>query len=215
MLCPEKNEMVVTVKVIEVVSRVTVLVDISEEQTVRQLKSLLEGKGHGPVHRQRLAHAGKLLDDEATILECGVASIPTVVLSLRPAAIADPTIGAMSQAVRNQSDAPSVTEYLNQVPAAPVNNEQRDEEVDEDANIPTCRICHGAFDSHSSLPQEIAQILLWQEVIKMTNLDGYFHLVAVGSATCPGAHCTAVSPISDLSECMCVPPVSQTKQRRG
>jgi hypothetical protein len=148
--------MVVTVKVIEVVSRVTVFVDIAEEQTVRQLKSLLEGKGQGPVHRQRLAHAGKLLNDDATILECGVASVPTVVLSLRPADLVDPTIGAMSQAVRNQSDGPSETEYLNQIHADSVNNEQRDEEVDEDANIPTCRICHGTIDSHSALPQAVA-----------------------------------------------------------
>jgi hypothetical protein len=137
--------MVVSVKVIEVVSRVTTFVDIAEEQTVRQFKSLLEGKGLGPVHRQRLAHAGKLLNDDMTILECGVSSIPSVVLSLRPAAIVDPTIGAMSQAVRNQSDGPSVpSEVINQAPLN-VNNETRDEEeVDEDANIPTCRICHGA-----------------------------------------------------------------------
>jgi hypothetical protein len=145
----------VTVKVIEVVSRVTVFVDIAEEQTVRQLKSLLEGKGLGPVHRQRLAHAGKLLNDDMTILECGVASIPSVVLSLRPAAIVDPTLGAMSQAVRNPSESPSETEARNQVPTH-VNNEPRDEEVDEDANVPTCRICHGTVDSHSDCLPDIA-----------------------------------------------------------
>ncbi len=146
--------MVVSVKVIEVVTRDTVFVDIAEEQTVRQLKSLLEGKGLGPVCRQRLAHAGKLLNDEMTILECGIARIPSVILSLRPAAIGDQTIGAMSQAaVRSHQEGPSENDAPNHVPAYEVPaytyNEQRVEEVDDDANIPTCRICHGTFDSRS------------------------------------------------------------------
>ena len=147
--------MVVSVKVVEVVSRETVFVDISEEQTVRQLKSLLEGKGLGPVYRQRLAHAGKLLNDDMTISECGIASIPSVVLSLKPPAIGDPTIGAMSQAAsRNNTADPSESEALNRVPAYTY-HEQTVEEADEDAtdaNVPTCRICHGTFESHSSLP---------------------------------------------------------------
>ena len=128
----------VTVTVTEVVSRQKISVDISEDSTVRQLKSLIEGKGLGPVNRQRLAHAGKLLADEMKLDECGLVSIPFVVLSLRPAP-ADSTVGAMSQGPRPPED-------VSHSPYIPTTTDQGEtDDTEEDANIPTCRICHGKW----------------------------------------------------------------------
>ena len=128
----------VTVTVTEVVSRQKISVDISEDSTVRQLKSLIEGKGLGPVNRQRLAHAGKLLADEMKLDECGLVSIPFVVLSLRPAP-ADSTVGAMSQGPRPLED-------VSHSPYIPTTTDQSEtDDTEEDANIPTCRICHGKW----------------------------------------------------------------------
>lgn len=140
MLCLGK--MVISVKVTDVASRQTVFVEISEQSTVRQLKCLIEGKGMGPVHRQRLAHAGKILSDDKNLEECGVLSIPSVVLSLRPMPT-DTTIGAMSQAPIRPPDSPSESAqpaqfmYTQSLPTSDSEDEQ------EDLNVPTCRICHG------------------------------------------------------------------------
>ena len=143
------GEMVISVKVTDVASRQTVFVEVSEDSTVRQLKCLIEGKGMGPVHRQRLAHAGQILNDEKNLGDCGVVSIPSVVLSLRPMPT-DSTIGAMSQSPIRPLDSPSEAAQPAQfsfTQSSPTSDSE--EEGQEDPNIPTCRICHGTSYTYS------------------------------------------------------------------
>ena len=140
----------ISVMVIEVVTRKTVSVEISEDSTVRQLKCLIEGKGLGPVHCQRLAHAGKLLVDDMNLQQCGVVSIPSVVLSIRPAPV-DSTVGAMARGSRpSENDVPSHSTRMQPIMQREMQENstaavgEQVEDADEDENIPTCRICHGA-----------------------------------------------------------------------
>jgi hypothetical protein len=129
----------VNIKVTDVSTRAVVFIEMTDDQTVGQLKSYLEGKGVGPVHRQRLAHAGRILDDRTTILDSGVVSIPSVVLSIRPIST-DPTIGALATANRHQAnDDPVEVEVASVLPSS---NEPAMHE-DDQSDVPTCRICHG------------------------------------------------------------------------
>ena len=138
--------MVININVTDVSSRQSVYVEISEESTVRQLKCLIEGKGLGPVYRQRLAHAGQILNDDKSLQDCGLVSIPSVVLSLRPIP-ADPTVGAMSQAPNRPPDNPHPNVEQVQFTYTPTANmaanATEEDDNEEDLNIPTCRICHG------------------------------------------------------------------------
>ena len=130
----------VNIKVTNVASREVVFVEVPEHHTIRQLKACIEGRGLGPVHLQRLAHAGRVLSDEMTILDSGISSIPSVVLSVQ-AAFADPTVGALSAIARNRSDTLEVNSRV--VPTLLESHDLPEDDDTQDINIPTCRICHG------------------------------------------------------------------------
>ena len=137
----------VAIKVTNVATREVMYIEMSEDQSVRQLKSHIEGRGMGPVHRQQLAHAGRILTDDMTICSSGVASIPSVVLSVRKD-ISDPTVGAMSMMTGNSGNSldhmpPAFTTYTSPVVHVSDEDESNSEVQDAQDDIPTCRICHG------------------------------------------------------------------------
>lgn len=133
----------VSVKVTNVATLEVIFIEMTEDQSVRQLKAYIEGRGLGPVFRQRLAHAGRILSDEMTILSSGISNIPSVVLSVRNDS-SDPTVGAASLTSGNRAEhVPVAAAFYTPAVENRTEEDESDQEYQED--VPTCRICHGMF----------------------------------------------------------------------
>ncbi|EKX54165.1 hypothetical protein GUITHDRAFT_100414 [Guillardia theta CCMP2712] len=126
----------VQVRVKELASGKETLLDLGTWDTVGIMKRRLEGKGFGPAALQRLVHAGRILDEEETLLGSGVSKSPTVFLAMKRVDYANSVTGSMPEP-RGYTPANLSSFSSPYRPAETSQTSQTDEEV------PTCRICHG------------------------------------------------------------------------
>jgi len=76
----------------------TIALDVEENSTVESVKALFAEKEGVTVEDQRLVFAGKQLEDESTLVECGISKEDTLHLSLRLlGGIIEPSLRMLAQ----------------------------------------------------------------------------------------------------------------------